>query len=347
MSILFIQYGSFGTFNHVLQYSLVDNNLQVITRCEPNNNKNKIFNGYKNAISLKCNNKTEFALQINELLKSKIYDVNKIVVVYFAGCSLIKVFNPSIKIALDIRTFSINKSKIKRVLFNNLINFEALFFDKAFILSDGMKKQLWRVNRGKSCIVPLGAERPSFYDNSLSNNSKEKIFIYVGTFNDRSIDDLIRAFDKFCKIRIDYKLQIIGRGNNSEIDKIFKAIAKCKYSSNVEYIGEVRFPELAKYLNKASIGLSYIPINDKYDNQPPTKTYEYLMANCFVIASGTLENKKIINKSNGIIIDNSESSLINAMTKACDIDIGLIDNLDIIDEFSWSNIYHKIKELLM
>jgi glycosyltransferase involved in cell wall biosynthesis len=342
MNNLFIQYGPYGTFNHILQYTLVDKNIIVVTRSE----KNTKTIHYSKNLSLESRNKFEFALKIYKLMRTELCKINNAVVVYYVGCFLIAAMNSGKKRVLDIRTFSINKNKIKRIFYNQLINFEALFFDNLFVLSDGMYNQLWAVNKIKCSIVPLGAEEPCFYDKSLRDHVKEKIFIYVGTFNDRNIDRLVLAFDKFCNLRSDYKLQLIGRGKRDEIEKIKYAIYQCKYSTSIEYIGEIKFPELANYLSKARIGLSYIPINEKYDNQPPTKTYEYLLSRCFVIASGTIENKKIINESNGMIIDNSEMSLIKAMSKACDFDYRVLNNDNIAKEFRWTNIYHRINQIL-
>ena len=45
-----------------------------------------------------------------------------------------------------------------------------------------------------------------------------------------------------------------------------------------------------------------------FDNQPPTKTYEYLVSGLPVIATGTKENAKILNDSCGVLIDDNEVS---------------------------------------
>jgi len=54
-------------------------------------------------------------------------------------------------------------------------------------------------------------------------------------------------------------------------------------------------------------------MNEIYDCQPPTKTFEYVFAGMPVIATATSENRRVINRTNGILIKDDPKSFYEAL----------------------------------
>ena len=104
---------------------------------------------------------------------------------------------------------------------------------------------------------------------------------------------------KYPKCKISYT--IIGTGSDSDKKKITDRI-NLYNCVNINYVGEKRHEELLQFLSNHNVGVSYIPLTDYYDCQPPTKTYEYLLSSMIVLATPTSENRKVINATNGILL---------------------------------------------
>ena len=138
---------------------------------------------------------------------------------------------------------------------------------------------------------------------------------------------------------------IAGYSNNeNEVLKIKETIKNLGMEKNIRFLGRVKFSEVKELLETHNIGVSYIPINDYYDNQPPTKTFEYIMNGLVCLATNTIENKKVINERNGILVDDDINSLINGFEKVYK-NINNYSKEEIIltlREYSWEYIVNSI-----
>ena len=92
-----------------------------------------------------------------------------------------------------------------------------------------------------------------------------------------------------------------------------KSIIFYGIEKNVNFLGEIRKPLLNTFLLNSDIAVSFIPCILRYQNQPPTKTFEYLLSGIPVLATNTNENIKIIDKYNGILIDDNATSFLNGI----------------------------------
>lgn len=252
--------------------------------------------------------KIRFLFLVSKILKFQNFDLA--IVNYFLGSSLLHFSSTKTKIILDIRTSFIFKSTFKRFFYNFILTFESLFYKNITVISQGVKEFL-KINK-RAHILPLGAPIYSFSEKSFDSLN----LIYVGTFKERNIHETIYGFAKFyseynCFETISYT--IIGSGTETENIFIVNLINKLNLSNCINYLGFVNHNNLDQYLKCANIGVSYIPITDFFNFQPPTKTFEYLMSGLVVIGTRTFENSKIINNNNGVLIDDNSDSFYNAL----------------------------------
>jgi len=236
---------------------------------------------------------------LQALKLEKEYRFDTIVIHTFPLCFLFLLIFSRQNLILDIRTSYI-EGKFKSLILNNLLRFESSFFERIFVISWGVADFL-NLNRRKCYLLPLGGDDVPFY----SKNTKELSLLYVGTFYDRHIEKTIEGFsifiEKYPGVKAHYT--IIGVGSDLEKRKIIEAINTYRLNDKCIFVGEKRHEELCPFFQASNIGISYIPLTRYYDCQPPTKTYEYLLNTMIVLATPTTENKKVIDASNGIILE--------------------------------------------
>lgn len=270
---------------------------------------------------------------IRKLLKNNTYDL--VIIKYFTFSSLVKAFTRD-RILLHIDSVAVTESKFQNVLFNLLLRLESLFFQNIVTLSDTLRDYLY-LPKGKTDLVPLGSERFS----SNNYDYSELNLIYIGTFNWRRIYDTIDGFYQFYEKfshEIGMSYTIIGYGNTYEVEKIKNRIKDYGLEDIINFQGTVPYDKLSEYVSKSNVGVSYIPITPEYDVQPPTKTIEYLMAGLPTIATATEENKKLMNKKRGVVIDDSSAGFYEGL---CEIKNSSYNNDEIrksMDDFTWERI---------
>lgn len=266
---------------------------------------------------------------------------------YFRGVSLISFLSNRKKqpIHLDIRSGAISYNKLRNILYNANLKIESLFFNSVSIISEGLRKKL-RVNKN-SFILPLGANP---IDVNRRTNNKIHL-LYVGTFVGRHIEDTIEGVGLYLKSHpeADIFYTIIGDGSVKEKNELEKRILKYGLQKHINLEGYVAHSELSKFYQTANVGISYIPLTSFYEYQPATKTFEYLMAGMPVIATGTYENKKIVNDQNGLFIDDNPLSFADSLkliyNKIEDFNESIIR--ESVAEYKWESIVKKLKDYIL
>lgn len=259
---------------------------------------------------------------------------------YFPIISMVlRICKPSQCFILDIRSGSIERQPIKRIIYDSQLKFEAGFFKHITVISKSLSERL-NIAR-KAHVLPLGSDIISS-DIKIFNELK---LIYVGTLYGRNIERTITGFKKFYDeynsiIPISYT--IIGDGPNNEVEKLKDLVAKNNLTGVVTLAGWVQFNQLKEYFSSANIGVSYIPLTPFYDVQPPTKTFEYLLSGMAVIATYTSENKKIINPENGVLVGESAEEFYVGLKK-------IYENRDLFDSklIRDSNINHTWENIVL
>ena len=238
-------------------------------------------------------------------------DYDAILVRYFPGCSLLRLRHPRRRFVLDVRTGSIASNPWKRWWRDSLLRLESLGFRHITVLSASLARKLGLV---RAHLLPLGAdpvETPSKDFSALH-------LLYVGAFQGRRLEDTLTGFHRFHRemghtVTMTYDL--VGDGPRGERDQLQTWVKDHGLEGVVSLPGFVHHRELARYYEKCNVGVSYIPINRIYDCQPPTKTFEYLLAGLPVIATNTSENAAVITVHNGLLIDDTPDAFYGALKK--------------------------------
>jgi hypothetical protein len=261
---------------------------------------------------------------------------------FFVSCALIKIFNNCGKIywILDIRTGAVSSSFSKRYIYNKLIKLSSKFFRKITVISDNLAKKLRIKNYS---VVPLGGQ-PLVNEDEIMAPINNMNFIYVGIFDGRRIPDIILAYCRFYRKYSDListKLTIIGYSNNSNEETKIKNLIQNNQDVSIDYTGRVLNMELKKYFIESNIGISYVPITTWFDVQPPTKTFEYIVNGLICLATNTIENRKVITESNGVLVQDDEDSAFRGMCEIFELRLNY-NRHKIMREskiYSWENIY--------
>jgi len=285
-----------------------------------------------------------FIFKVFKLCKKQKYDL--IFINYFRGCSIVSFFAKSKPKILDIRTSCIHTSKIYREVQNHLIYVESLLYNKITIISTGLA-DLLHISMSKIVELPLGADTIS-----VSPKKYRKIdLLYVGTLYNRRIEDTIIGFKKFIDNRKDYTstYTIIGAGWKNEEAELRSLILSLGLEKQVFMYGYIKYELLIQYFEKATIGISYIPITPYYQFQPSTKTFEYLQAGLPVVATNTIENAKVITQENGCLIEDNPDSFVWGLQNIVD-SFGSFDMKRIqesIINYTWPNICNNLKNIII
>lgn len=211
----------------------------------------------------------------------------------------------------DIRSGSVSANIRKRFLQDLLIKFNCLFFKNITIISENLRKNLG-IKMSKTFIAPLGADILSDKNKKFDNMR----VIYIGTLDNRNLDIMLNGFIKFYKEfnnSLNINLTIIGSGN--ERNKLEAIVKTNNLEKIVIFKGFIHHKNLKSYLDEANFGLSFIPMTDYYDCQPPTKTFEYLLSGLAILATATSENKILINKSNGVLVNDNVNDIYHGFVK--------------------------------
>ena len=260
---------------------------------------------------------------------------------YFPLVSAVLLFLPNESTILDIRTTHTSKNILRREIYNFLLKLEAKLFKRITVISEGVAKKLSLSHKAYS-VLPLGAD-------IISNTKKEfneMRLLYVGTFNNRRIYATVEGFAKFYheyKNVINMSYTIIGDGKAKEKDKILRSIEQNNLTNIVKYEGFVNHDKLKKYFDSCNIGVSYVPINEIFNYQPPTKTYEYLLSGMIILATDTYENRIIVDSTNGQLIKDSVSEFYLGLQQIYN-NLGSFSSVSIrsnTSEFLWPNIIDK------
>jgi len=245
------------------------------------------------------------------LIKKRDYQL--VFILYFMLSSLVKVFLDN-NFILDIRTGAIDKQRLKRLKFDFMLRFEANFFKNITILSESLREKL-KIDSSKSTIIPLGSDILS----SKTKVYKDLHLLYIGTLTQRDIHKTVYGLAKFIEENRDKNIKvtydIFGDGFKKETQLLKQSIEDSNLGDIITYHGRKEHDEIQHYFDKCNIGISYIPMTEYFDCQPPTKTFEYIYSGMICLATNTKENRYIINSDNGILFNDNPDAFKDVLEK--------------------------------
>ena len=280
---------------------------------------------------------------ITYLLKEK-FDF--VYIDYFRGSSLISLLNINKQsLHLDFRTGSISKSKSTRFINDFMRRMESKFFLSQSVISAGLRKKLQI--RQDAYILPLGAN-PLILKRECTHFL---YLLYIGVFNHRRMEDTIDGFKLFLtkNPKADIHYTLVGDGEQNEREILQKRIDQLGLRKYIDLTGYVPYNELLKFYELANVGVSYIPITSYFEFQPPTKTFEYLMAGMPVIATRTYENMQIVNQLNGVLIKDTPESFAKGIEHIYNLYSNFDENAirKSVESYEWSKIVQNMKKAIL
>ena len=255
-------------------------------------------------VSRKGSKFTRFLRWLRATIREARNDYDVIFIGYFPGCSLVRLMNPRKTCVLDIRTGSVASLRPKRVLADWLLRAEAKLFRHVTVISHSLAEKL-RLPESKTHVLPLGADPIETHSKSFDRLD----LLYVGTFNGRQLERTILGFERFHREfgrNVPLTYTIVGDGLRHERETLSSVISQLKLEGIVKLPGFVHHDHLKPYWERCNVGVSFVPVNDIYDAQPPTKTFEYILAGMPLIATATTENKRVVSPQNGTLIEDTE-----------------------------------------
>lgn len=164
------------------------------------------------------------------------------------------------------------------------------------------------------------------------------IFLYAGRLiKQKGVENILISFQNLTKKYDNIKLYIAGDG---EEFNYYKNLYKNK---NIVYLGKLNYLELLNYYALTDIFL-YPPL---WPEGLPTSILEAGLMKCSVIGTKQGGIKEVLNKNNGLLVDNTQKSLEIGMEKLYK-DKKLRDKLrnnlynDILNNFSWDVTINQI-----
>lgn len=259
-----------------------------------------------------------------------------ILVEYFQGCSILKKVFRWKRMIVDVRTLSVSPDKKHRDSYNKRLQKDLKAFDKATAISGGVIRQIGLSNIH---LLPLGAD-------CISNNKKtyndELKLLYVGTFRWRNLEDTIEGVKLFHEanptVKISYDM--VGAGEPGQLEKLRLLAKESRLEHIITFHGQIAYTALKPFFDKCNIGISYVPMTEYYDCQPPTKTYEYILSGLFCMATDTTSNRELITRNNGLLIKDNASSFALGLEEYLKIKKDLSETLirQSLAESTWERI---------
>jgi len=270
------------------------------------------------------------------LLKLMRQSFNLVFLKYYVGVSLAHLAGRNKVLICDVRTATVYGSFARRLLLDTITRIELWTFRHRTVISHGVAERL-QINRYH--LLPLGANPVYFTKKQFD----EFNLLYVGTLTFRKVEDSIRGFGLFYqkyKDRIKCRYTIIGTGIDSELAKMKAYIHEFGLEEVVTMTGYITHNELPPFLERANIGVSYIPVTSFFNHQPPTKSYEYLLSGMVVIATATQANRELINPQNGVLVQDTEEDFAQGLAQLYEMR-GAYDAVAIqqdAEQYTWEKV---------
>lgn len=309
-----------------------------------------LYNSYKNQTNIHIKKINKFSriiyiIKLIKLVQKKNPDL--IFIRYFTGCGFLRFFKFAKKIILDIRTGAVTENEKFNNNYNHKLKRQCSYFNRITVIDKNLADDL---GISQSYVLPLGSKKMV---NEYTKPLNQFNLLYVGTFEGRNIPKLINGYYKFYtrnKTRgKEINLSIVGYSIDKKYEEEIKAIVNELPDCNIKLFGKINNDDLGEIMKDIHVGISYIPIEDRFQYQPPTKTYEYIVNGLVCLATSTEANKKVINNENGLLVGDT----IEEISQGIEYLYNNIDKYSYSEiannssNYSWENIFERFDQKLL
>lgn len=231
---------------------------------------------------------------VDSYRKLKKIAVNYDIVHYFPskGYEFLPLFIPNAEFIFNRLSVSVSGNVLKDKLINFLKRVQPLFAKSAIFTDTQLAFKLRPFPEKPVFIMPVGYPSDLFYACPPNECSNEKVLIYHGAVRpQRELDKLVHVLGR---LPPEYKLSIIGGGLVSDDAYRDHLGTLAKQIGCYDRINLTNMPQsyIRSEIEKAYMGLSYVPMWDCYQDQFVLKTIEYLACNRPVLTTATRYSKK-------------------------------------------------------
>ncbi|MDE5784117.1 MAG: glycosyltransferase [Prevotella sp.] len=260
-------------------------------------------------------------------------------IVYFEHCDILPRLLPWRKFHVDIRTLAVTNNPEYNKIKDEKLKRSLKYFKSISYISDGVKKKI-NIHSNNQYILPLGAD-PLCFDQKKWQTLN---LLYVGTLRHRDIIKTVEGVKLYIDQtgNNDITYDIIGEGDDYRLIADF--VENNFLGNNVHLHGRIAYDELKPFFDKNNIGVSFIPLEECYQDQTPTKTFEYILSGLYCIATSSRANKDVVTPQNGILISDSSVAFCEALKKLETQRYTLqSDNIrnTLIDHYTWKAIVNS------
>lgn len=344
-SVLFIipdQFGYSAGYYYYCKYLLKAGYRVGVLSTDTGHNKIEL-EGYFEPYYVKYLNAIQYRIEWLKTASKLSRSFDIIILKQVFGLSIGAPFFDRKKTILDIRTGSVREGALIKKLENIELKLLIKVFPRIFILSRELAAE-FKIPVDKYVWLPLGADEIAHKEKNYMDSLN---LLYVGTFNSRNIHQAVEGFAlfnaKYGDI-INLSFDIVGNGSIDATSKIVQVIEKYHIQNKVVLHGYMTHQEAILLFEKCNIGVSYVPMKPCYDNQPPTKTYEYIISGLVCLGTATSSNKQIINEKNGILHDDNAEDFSKALERYYELrSIYHTDGVKAtLVDYKWENIVNRI-----
>jgi glycosyltransferase involved in cell wall biosynthesis len=217
---------------------------------------------------------------------------------------------PHRKFYIETSTPSVNKSKLKRNIFDFLLSITLKPYKNIGCGNPSTAEKL-NIPVKKIKYSKIGFPEYGFTIKNFQNLS----LVYLGTINNRDVWKTIIGLKIFTLKNPDNKItyNIIGGGQENVVSFLRETIQKESLSDIIFYHGYKPTEYVNEMLKKCNVGIAFVPIVEYYDKVSTTKAVEYLLAGMPVIATKTTFAKSLMKPEAGVLCDDTPEDFARAL----------------------------------
>lgn len=198
---------------------------------------------------------------------------------------------------------------------------QPVFADLVLFTDEALANALWPIGRKRVRLMPVGYAEDLFYPCPPYQPQGEKQLVYHGAVRpQRGLDQLVGVL---ARLPSEYTLTIIGGGLAA--DEAYRqdlaVLARCLKCADRLNLVNMPQAQIRTVLDKAYLGLSYVPMLECYQEQFVLKTLEFLACQRPVLASATRYTRRFSNAIGPgrlLLSDGTAEDMVNKILDADD-----------------------------